>query len=97
MHGWLLNNVVIWSAYHCVRGTSSLCTLPASAFIEPSLCQLDFFLEIFFYGDLYSRKIDFKVIMAVLCSTTKFGIKLLFLLECAHAMLVMSLTEKSFS
>ena len=32
-------------------GTSCLCTLSASAFIEPSLRQLDFFLEIFFYED----------------------------------------------
>ena len=44
---WLLNNVpmpMVWSAYHCVHGTSCLCALPsASAFIEPSLHQLDFF------------------------------------------------------
>ena len=37
----LSNNVAMsWSAYHC---TSCLCTLSASAFIEPSLHQLDFF------------------------------------------------------
>ena len=32
----------------CVRGTSCLFTLSASEFIEPSLCHLDFFLDIFF-------------------------------------------------
>ena len=47
MWGWLLNNVaMIWSAYHCVHGTSCLCT-DMSAFIEPFIHQLDFF----FYGD----------------------------------------------
>ena len=38
---------MVWSAYPCVHGTFCLCTLSASAFIEPSLHQLDFFLEIF--------------------------------------------------
>ena len=47
---WLLDNVaMIWSAYHCVHGTSCLCTLSASAFIVPSLHQLDFLLEIFLW------------------------------------------------
>ena len=46
---WLMNNVAIimvWSAYqyHCVHGTSCLCTLSASAFIEPSLYTLAIFL-----------------------------------------------------
>ena len=46
---------MIWSAYHCVHGTSCLYTWSASALIELSLCQLDFFLirnlymEIFVY------------------------------------------------
>ena len=45
-YGWLLINVaMLWSAYHCVHGTSCLCTLSASAFIEPSLYQLDFFFR----------------------------------------------------
>ena len=44
MWGWLLNNLaVLWSAYHCVHGNSCFCTSSASAFIEPSLHQLDFF------------------------------------------------------
>ena len=37
---WFMNNVaMVWSAYqyHCVHGTSCLCTLSASAFIEPAL------------------------------------------------------------
>ena len=28
---------MVWGKYHCVYGTSHLCTLSASAFIEPSL------------------------------------------------------------
>ena len=40
--------------YHCVHGTSCLCTLSASAlmFFQPSLHQLDFFKKSF-YRDLY--------------------------------------------
>ena len=48
-----MNNVaMVWSAYqyHCVHGTSCLCTLSASAFIETALHQLDFFLEIFLWS-----------------------------------------------
>ena len=40
---------MLWSAYHCVHGTSCLCTLSASEFIKPSLHLLDFFLEIFLW------------------------------------------------
>ena len=40
---------MLWSAYHCVHGTSCLCTSSASAFIEPSLYRLDFLLEIFLW------------------------------------------------
>ena len=45
MQGWLLNNVacMVWSAYHCVHGTSCLCALSASAFIYI------IFLEIFLW------------------------------------------------
>ena len=46
------NVAMLWSAYHCVHGIPCLCTLSASAFIEPSLHQLDFFLKSF-YGDLF--------------------------------------------
>ena len=47
MNGYLLNNVaVLWSAYHC--GIFCLC-VSASAFIDSSLHQLDFFLEIFLW------------------------------------------------
>ena len=38
---------MVWSEDRCVHGTSCLCALSASAFIELSLNQLDFF----FYGD----------------------------------------------
>ena len=38
---------MLWSAYQCVHGISCLCSLSAIVFIEPSLHQLDFFLEIF--------------------------------------------------
>ena len=31
------NVAMVWGAYHCVHGTSFLCTLSASAFIESSL------------------------------------------------------------
>ena len=37
---------VLWSAYHCVALIPCLCTLSASVFIEPSLHQLDFFLNL---------------------------------------------------
>ena len=40
------NQVVGVYVYHCVHG--NLCTLSASAFIEPSM-QVDFFLEIFLW------------------------------------------------
>ena len=45
LDGWLLNNVaLLWGAYYC---TSCLCTCqPVHSCIEPSLHQLDFFLEI---------------------------------------------------
>ena len=44
-----MNNVVmLWSAYHCAHGTSCLCTLSASAFIEAPLHWVDSF-----YGDVY--------------------------------------------
>ena len=38
---------MLWSTYHCVAS----CALSASAFIDPSLYQLDFFLKSF-YGHL---------------------------------------------
>ena len=32
--GWLLNNVtMVWSAYHCVHGTSCLCTSTSARFL----------------------------------------------------------------
>ena len=48
-HSWLWNDVagMVWSAYHSVHGTSCLCTFPTSAFIEPSLPQLNFFQKSF--------------------------------------------------
>ena len=42
---------MLWSAYHCVRGNSCLCTLSAGAYIETYLHQPDFFLKSF-YGTL---------------------------------------------
>ena len=44
----------MWLCYgvHITVWHSCLCTLSASAFIDSSLHQLDFFLEIF-YGDLF--------------------------------------------
>ena len=52
MQGWLLNNV--GHVMECISlcGIPWLCTLSASAFIELSLHQLDFFLKSF-YGDLF--------------------------------------------
>ena len=47
----ILNNMaMLWSAYHCVHGTSCfvLCQ-PVRSCIEPSLHGLDFFLEIFLW------------------------------------------------
>ena len=45
MYGKLLNNVaILWSAYHCVHGTSCLCTSSIGAIIEPSLHHLCRFL-----------------------------------------------------
>ena len=47
---------MLWSAYHCVHGTSYLCTLLASAFIKPSLHQLDF-LQKFFFTEIFSSAV----------------------------------------
>ena len=53
MKGWLLNNVAV-CVMECISlcDIPFLCTLSASAVIEPSLHRLDFFLEMF-YRDLF--------------------------------------------
>ena len=61
---WLWNNVQRHACYGVQCGISCLCTLSASAFIEPSLQQLDFFLEIF-YGDLF---LDTNTLFVKYCS-----------------------------
>ena len=50
---------MIRSAYHCVHDTSCLCTLSASAFIEPSLHQLDFFRNLLWGLQLHTIKWEY--------------------------------------
>ena len=56
---------MLWSTYHCVHGTSCFCTLSTSASIEPSLHQLDFFLEIFLWRLVSVLEISFNLLRSV--------------------------------
>ena len=61
-------------------GNSCLCTLSASAFIEPSLHQLDFFLEIFLWR-LVSVLFDMRFNLSVSVKLSKLML-VINLIEC---------------